>query len=326
MRLKSVFCILCLAVFVIPLPTQAQDGLGDEQIALMQRVFAALRQADTYTRYVENRTTIHTQEVAVTVPDVFSGSSLTSISSTATSTILRGEPFDNIATQTSVIVSEQPLDSEIMVTYTFNAETRYVDGVVYVNASYAQPDPALPILPVGWVVIDDPALWETLGVLDLNEYFANDEETDSRSLEDLLLESPELLNQIVLDVTSTPGALLDGTLVEVINLTLDFAVIFEQGVEVGGGTVSGDELTQSLLASSEIDFVATFMLDENDQLIGNGTSLTITIPNIDAVAYSPDEEVPPGTTIDLRITRLENTVLSKIDDMTLLPVAAPEQP
>jgi hypothetical protein len=57
--------------------------------------------------------------------------------------------------------------------YSMEAEIRYVDGVLYVNAAYLETQGDVPALPEGWVIVDDAANFPEFEVLELEDYLTD---------------------------------------------------------------------------------------------------------------------------------------------------------
>ncbi len=314
-----ILCVLFLIVLLIPTPAGAQDnGLSDEQIILLERLFNAIENADNYTSYIETKTIFNTQAVEVNIPDTMS----LSLSRSATQTITATTVGDDVAALATVTVTSQDFENPVPLTYTLNADIRYVEEVLYVQASYSVPNPDLPPLPVGWVVVDDPAIFPEL---DLEPYFDQEQTDDGSSLEELLFRDRERLSKIVSDVTVLSGTGPAGQPVDLITLSLDFLTVFEEGLGLPLDVEGIDpEVLLTLLTSSDISFTATFTLSENDQISGSELILAVQTPRIDLAALSDGEDIPPGTTFNLGLSRVESSSMSRINDESLPPIETPD--
>lgn len=309
------WCVLVL-LMLMPPAAQAQDDLSDEQVALLERLFEAIDNADNYTSYLETKTIFNTQTIEIDIPE----SANLSISRAATQTMTATTVAGDVAAFATVTVTTQ--DFENPITYTLNADIRYVADVLYVQASYAVPNPDLPTLPSDWIVVDDPAMFPDL---DLETFFDHQDQTEDSSLRDLLFSDRTRLNQIVSDISILSGIGPDGEAVDLITLSLDFLTVFEEGlgfpVDVEG-VDPGVLLT--LLTSSDITFSATFTLRPGDQISGSELILAVNTPDMDLAALSGDANIPPDTTFALRLNRVESSSISRINDDTLPTIEAPE--
>lgn len=313
-RLISI--ILLPMMVLIVLPSQAQDGgLSDEQFALLERLLAALNQP--YTSYTLEQTSLSTQLMTITIPNEFSGTAI-QINSRV---VNRTKVGDNTRAEVVATTSYQEPGSAAPFSYTINAEIRRVDETLYVNATYAEASADLPVLPSGWVVIEQTEDWPELNDIALADYLPPTPQS-SPTLADLLAQDRALVGRIIGDIQHTPATLIDGTPIEIITLQLDFHAIMtsELGLDYSVSTLDA-VILDTLLADADIEFSATFTLNTAGQVIGQQVTLTLKVEAIDAAALSAD--IPVSTTLDLNISQTENSFYSQINDPTLPIIEAP---
>lgn len=313
-RLFSV--ILLLTVVCWTQPSHAQEGgLSEEQLTLLERLLTAL--AQPYASYRLESTNLNTQIITITIPNEFSGTAIQNNSRV----INRVKVGNDLSAQVTATASYREPEADTPFSYTINAEIRRVNQLLYANAAYETALTDLPILPSGWVTIENPADWPALTELALADYLPRTDQSRP-TLEDLLTQDRALVEQIITDIQATPSTLTDGTPVDIITLKLDFQAILASDLGLDYSAATLDAVTLgALLSDATIQFTAAFTLNSQGQVIGRQVVLTIQAEGIDAAALSAD--IPAGTTIDLSVTQTENSFYTRINDPTLPVIEAP---
>ena len=146
---RTLLVVALLIVAVMPLlnTTHAQDGLTDDELALVQRVFAANGPA-SYATYMDTSTLTQTLISELTSPELgtIEQSRIETINMTAQ--VIAGENPNILATF--------DIDSDVFsltdgegVAYAFSGigEARLVDGTLYFQTQYVETDDEAMILP-----------------------------------------------------------------------------------------------------------------------------------------------------------------------------------
>lgn len=313
-RLISIILLPMMVLMV--LPSQAQDGgLSDEQFAFLERLLVALNQP--YTSYTLEQTSLSTQLMTITIPNEFSGTAI-QINSRV---VKRTKVGDNTRAEVVATTSYQEPGSASPFSYSIDAEIRRVDETLYVNAAYVETLADLPVLPIGWVVIEQAEDWPELNDIALADYLPITPQS-SPTLADLLAQDRALVGRIISDIQYIPATLTDGTPIDIIILQLDFHAMMtsEFGLDYSVSTLDA-VILDALLADADIEFSATFTLNTAGQVIGQQVALMLKVEAIDAAALSAD--IPVGTTLGLNISQTENSFYSQINDPTLPIIEAP---
>lgn len=213
MKRLAVCCLIALLALA-SLPAHAQE---DESQALYERVMAAFEAFDaTYSSYYAHQLT----ESGGTTVSTFNGATTESIGNIITETenyvITDDEDSRNILSYATLSVTTEiggaaPLTSGSVM----EAELRFVDGTLYVNAVYAESDATSLPLPEGWTVVADPndPTIVALGGLGLKQYLEGDG-AGIVTIQKVL----GLFDGLATSASIEDGMLEDGTAVEIITL------------------------------------------------------------------------------------------------------------
>lgn len=213
MRIRLLVLIALLAVTVVGVPVQAQEGPSEEELALLDRVQTARDILHGRSSYTELSVGEQTQTLTAKL-GVRTQTATTVRTWDRTASVLRegGElsnaqifltmEFDNAGT-----VDSSP--------FTVTGEARLVDGVLYVNGAFEDASAVPPglTLPEGWVTVENDGRYPVLERLGLEGYL---DETSP-------FDNEEVLKEAVTHIASEPGVLEDGTAVDYITFTFDAA-------------------------------------------------------------------------------------------------------
>lgn len=179
---------------------------------------------------------------------------------------------------------------------------RYVDGVLYVNAVYADPEAAAavaPTLPDGWVVVEDVANFFEFAELDLDVFVEafNEESDDDEESE---------ISQFIAFLDDAESITISedeiaGTAVEVIEFGLGIAG-FNTFIEINNDADDAalaffDLILNSIEDDSEIMFLTVALEPETDTLFLLDLTLDVAIEGADASVLDPS--IPAGALLDL---------------------------
>jgi len=290
----------------------AQDGgLGDEQRALLDRVFEARARLDTYASYVEENAGSEVQALTI----VLGGQALEFNDATEweqTQTILNTEEGQNVTAQIRATVKGEDWPD-----YVVMAEARLVDGTLYVRAAYEDAGKdLLPPLPEGWIVVDDPdappEAYPALEALQLDSL--------GRDPSNLLLEDQDLFRAVATDVRSEPVALDDGTQAEQISV-----IINRDGLVTVLAESAEDPFQQALYSALSDASQATLvlLLDAAGEPLQVRTEFFMAVEEMDATALNPDD-FPEGTTLAFTFAGREEMRYSQVNE-PFKAVTAPEE-
>ncbi|MBN1201844.1 MAG: hypothetical protein JXJ20_08320 [Anaerolineae bacterium] len=306
--------IIMLFALVAVLPTSAQGDLSDEEIALLEKVIAAVQAIDTHDTYM-----LHSVETSNNGSTIQSGDQIyeTAEQETfdGTASIIRG---DNKNILTLIHTETSGSDSEgAEYLYTITAEARFVDGVLYVNAtregeSTAELDP----MPDGWAIIEDLLGWPALDSLQLDDLL-EDKEDD-------VFDYPDILIAATSSVTSETGTDENGNPVERITITLD-ADGLKYMVQEMSLILEGEEgqstTTLFNLADDTSTMSSTITLDAEGNAIRRDARTNFIWTAADMTVLNPN--VPAGTTLT---GFMELTLMTEISGINepLEPTTVPE--
>ncbi len=314
----AAFALVCCLIFAVALPVSAQGGrLPDDQQALVDRVLAAIAATESYASFVSDLTETTSNAMSVQLGGTPSTSADSyTIQQTTHYTTADGQP--NISTTATADVSSQAFGAAAPEQYTLHAETRVVDGVLYVNAQReTTTEASLPPMPDGWVVVRNASDWPALRILQLGDDLLN-------------LDSPDLFDpnvpQLLKDATSATqadGTLDDGTPVTVITLTLTGHDL-RRGL--GDYMTAKDPAPTTAVYYGSIDldqssWIMTFSLNDQDQIVAFTADASVIWTGFDLNAISP--QTAKGTLLD-QTTTLKGTYAIRGIGEPLEPVAAPE--
>lgn len=316
MRFK--FClliVLLMSIFVSPLAAQ-DDGLSEEEQALLDRVLTAVASVRTFSSYSTTATVSETQDLSINIAgieQVLTSSTTAEIQANLIDP--RGENPNVSGTATASFASNENGEE---VAYDVEAEFRYVEGVLYINAQYANDTTGPMDLPEGWTVVDSlEGLPEQLDILNLDKVIESvmtgetDDPTDALANLQKVAENASV-------ITSTEEE-IDGVAVEAVTITFDWTTMRDAMVEDIGGEDNPIMPVFDQL-SGDIGSITVY-LDENDQPVGYILNLNIDLQDIDLSAVT--SEVPAGTGISMLLTLEQSNMLSNVNG-TLEPVTAPE--
>lgn len=321
-RLMMILALLAMMVVAVgnAIPTsQAQDGLSEEELALLERLYEAVQKIEGYDAYVLERSELQSMDFYVSVAGfIISQSESTLVEALQTVT----ESGANVHVVATLVVdsSEDSPQGSSSQAYTAQVEARLVDGELYVNAEYLDSEGDAPQLPTGWIDFDSLSFdaLEVLSKLSLDNLLDAGLDSDS-PLDDL-----ETLLSVVTEVNLTSETLDDGTEVDVITV-----VIGSDGVmsllESRGEFDPNDPMTAGIVdvMGDNFEVSVQFKLDADDNIRYALLGLTIDMADFD-ISTMGIEGMPPGTTMSMTISFQEVRQYSNINDASLEPVEAPE--
>jgi hypothetical protein len=299
-------------------PAKAQGGLSEEQLALLERVVAAVQKVDEYSSYVNTETSTLSLDGNISIA-TFSQNILRVQSLEKTTTYVLGDNPNALVLATySIEESEEAGDTT---GYTVEAEARYVDGTLYLAAEVVDGDAEEASVPEGWASGDD---LEGYGIFDdinldglLERVGAVEPDDEANSpLEDL-----EVLEKVATDVTAEEITLEDGTAATAITISMDFVTLLTEAPESFGGD-EPDESSLALFSAFEGSVVqAVVVLGEDDNPISYELSFEGSLVDFDAAVISPQAA---GGTLNLNFSFGQSSELSQVNE-AIEPVAAPEE-
>ena len=318
MTVRKGFVIGFVAVMIVALtlgsgaPARAQDGSGlsEEQLALLDRVFAARQLLDTFESYVEIGTGLDAQTLTLVLGE--QSVDLADVTEWAwTESVINSPDGKNVDAQLGAAVSSQGEEAFRVV-----GDARFVDGVLYVSAAYDPPSDDLPPLPDGWLLIEDP---ETIGdshpalaALQLDNISSDEPNT--------LLEDQARMRETASDVTLETVTLDDGT--EADRITVVFGRDAILGVMVEG---VDDPFQLGLFSGLTDESGATLsaLLDGEGRALEVRTTIDLIAVDIDAATLSPDD-FPDGALLSFAFQGVEEQRYEQINEARE-PVSAPEE-
>jgi len=292
-------------------PALAQgDGLTEEQLALLDRVFAASEQLQAFESYIEEGAGDESQELTVTLEEQ-AFELLDSTEWQRTQTVINAPEGKNVDAQLSATVSSQGEE-----TFRINAEARFVAGTLYVSAAYDEPAAELAPLPEGWIAVEDAdTIGETYPALDALQLgsIASDEPS-------ALLEDQERIRTTATDVTLETITLEDGTSADQITVVIGRDALLEIILED-----TDDSFQLGLFSALSEDSQATLsvVLDDEGRAVEVRNTIELSAQDIDAAALSPDD-FPPGALLSFSFVGNEEQRFRQIGE-TFEPVSAPEE-
>lgn len=312
---KRKFLLILVLLFAFSTVAFAQEEVPPEDYAaLAERLSAANEASDAFTSYAVENVTTENQSISVVVGE-FSQNIVSNVERTSNATVTRGE---NPSGQGTVTVVASSQEGETAASYTIEAEVRYVDGVLYVNAAYTESEGDVPELPEGWVEVEDPAFAFEFSSLDLEGFIDlfDDDEDENDPLESI----QELLDAAT-SVTTFEDE-IDGTPVEVFAITLGWEGLLVM-MEASGDFDAEDPvmgLFAEAMADQEDVVNVAVALDEDDNMIGMAYGFTMSLAEMDASQLDPNLE---GGTITALIENSEVNEISQLNE-TFDPVEVPE--
>ena len=315
-RLLKILPVVALAL-IVAVPALAQGGLSDEQQATLDRLIAAVDASESYQSYSRHAVETTTQELTLNLGGTLMDATETEVVEKTAVFAYDDEGQVNIQGEFTATVTSQPLGAGAPFEYVLTGEVRLVSGVLYVRAEReSENEASLPPMPEGWVIVESAEDWPALDVLELDDLLENQDSPDifDASVPDVLA--------LASDVSTSPGTLDDGTVVEVISLTLDKAAL-------------GDAL--SLLAADQeplspeveayyagLDDVSrwdmVFSLSEAGDVVHFTSDTQLSWTEFDISILSSD--LPPGTLLDQQGQLLGEFDITAINE-PVEPVEAP---
>lgn len=312
---NRIVVIVIVAALALAAPGSAavikaqNGGLSADQLALLERVFEARAYLEVVGSYAENRTGTETQLLTLEWEDqVFEFYDETEWEQAQT--VINTAAGTNAQAQVRAAVT-----GEDWPPYVVSGEVRLVDDVLYVNASYEEPDASLPPLPEGWFAVPDIEAaqqeYPALVALQLDNV--------SRSEPAPLLENQQLIRDTATDVQLASAELADGTQADQITVT------FGRDALLAVMTEDVEDAFQLALfgAMSDASYAALIVtLDAENRPLHVRTEIVLVAEGIDAAALSPDD-FPPGMMLSFRFEGVEEQSYRQFNE-TFEPVAVPE--
>lgn len=271
---KMIVLLLVVAVFVIIMPVGAQDGLSDEEIALIDRVLDASDPDEAFDSYQFERG----EERVLDMTLSFAGQDIAFNESYEVTTEgyykYDGAIESGNATSELMVFTSNP-DGEV--SFSMTADVIGVDEALYVNATVVDGINPADDLGEGWLTITSadeiPVALEDFGFDD----FFDDEEED----EDDPTEDRELLISLASTVTLEESELENGTPVELITMLIDGDNLLEFFAELSKEDDGDNPFTQAIYTSDvqgEIILIAA--LDADDNLVGKAILMNMVIESL----------------------------------------------
>lgn len=320
-RLMMVLAVLAMVIVAVGnIPTsQAQDGLTDDEKALVERFYNAAQKVDDYDSYVLETSELQSQDLTASIAGFEMGQTSSVLIETTQTVTLGGDNIALIGTLAVDTAETGPTGGDAY-SFTAQVEGRLVDGVIYVNAQYLESDGDLPELPEGWFELDalDFDVADLLSDLSLEDWLDEEEMTDTP------FETLETFIAAVSDITLTQETLDDGTEVDVITATIGAGGIMDMMADSDSFDPE-DPTNMALMGMMGDNFDITFQikLDSEDNPRYGILSMTIDLIdlNMDELGM---EDMPPGGTMSMVMSNQEVRQWSNINDPALQPVEAPE--
>ncbi|MBZ0310266.1 MAG: hypothetical protein K8I82_29670 [Anaerolineae bacterium] len=315
MRFKWILLVAALLMTLLP-AVGAQDGLSEEEQALLERVTTALQGVETYTSFETTVTLTETQTIDVAL--LGQQSNQVSSSVVQLDAVVIDSNGDNPNVSGTAVATVSEAEDNLTTDYVLEAEFRFVEGVLYVNAQYADGTTGPLPLPEGWVTVDDVEAPE-FEVLNLDEVVGDMMNLDEANENDNLLDALGKVAEAATSVTLTEEE-IDGTAVEVVTITFNWTGI--RDVLAADNPPDASNPFFAIIEQIEGDIASiSLVLDENDQVIGYRFNLSMTVAEVDLSQFT--DEVPAGTMISIDFTQAQDAALSNING-TFEPVTAPE--
>lgn len=310
------YSIFLLVLLLITLPVTNAQSPDDE---VVDRALAALQSIDTYASYVKTMTQTDTSNVTISYGENQQVTDFNAINDETTTFIRQGNSANvhTLITRTyNMLINSQ--GNEQRISYTAEAEMRYVDEKLYFQSRYTDLEGNVPILAPGWIEIDDPTIFPNLEHYNLESRL---QEIRGEKFE-LFKQDPEILKPLITEVTNDSGTLDDGTPVEMITLTItaeNLAEILRLDPDFDPGAADS-LLFQQLTDESQASI--TISIDDQGQARALTSTLLLIGDNVDMHALSPSD-VPEGVTVTFRNEVISQSVYTQINE-PLEPVGVPE--
>lgn len=313
-------------------PVQAQDGndLSEEEKALLERLLTAGQPAD-YSSYIADVSRSQTTTFSIGMMGFsLDQSQVRTVESSRQ--VITGDDRNVLAT--FVATSEDSSSTFGVATtssYTIESEARLVDGVLYVQAEYADlidPTGAIPALDDGWIKINNAAdIPFALSVLELGELYAENEggfaeETIDPLALDNYFEGLETLQRLARTVTLS-STTIDGMTYDLITVTVGFDDLLAEAED--SIDVSDPFVGVILEAFSDGEMEVSGALDENNSIVQLNLSMLVEIEDLPINTAEMGLESELGDTeilFSISLDYQQTTVYSQINE-PLEPVTAP---
>jgi hypothetical protein len=297
----------------------AQDDLSEEEQQLLERAAEAsnpLEEAESFAiDATESQELINILDFAGQVQEV-----TTILDRSASYEITLGDTNSGTADITVNVLEDFGFGPS---EYTVNAEARYVDDTLYVNASFEEGAEGQFELPEGWVVVDPAnvfefAGFENLGLQEFVDFFADEEEDETSSTEQL----QQLL-------TAAAGAFLesgevDGEEVDIVTINFGFAGLIEVFSAQDETFDPEADPILSLIGESAGDaddlVVVEIALDDEDNIVEVAQTIALVLEEIDSGELDPELA---GGTFSLTLIQSNSELRTQIGE-EFSTVEAPE--
>ncbi|MBI5930275.1 MAG: hypothetical protein HY862_13275 [Chloroflexi bacterium] len=294
---------------------RAQSGLSDEQLALLERVVTAVTAVDDYTSYVSTENTTLAINGNVTLAG-FTQNILQNQTLDKTTTYILGDNPNALIVAT--YTSESSQEAGKTVSYTVNAEARYVEETLYFNGSVTDGDATQVDLPEGWVTVDDVTTYDIFDSIGLDNLLERVGAVEQDPTKESPLKDLELLKKVVTNITVEETTLEDGSTANTFVLTIDLASLIANDPNAFGGDSSSTALFNAFEGQN---VEATIVLDADDNPWSYNLTFGGNLVDADASTLSPSLA---GATLTLDFSFSQSSELSQVNE-EIEPVTAPEE-
>jgi hypothetical protein len=293
--------VILTALLLSAAPLAAQDGLSEEELALVQRYLDAVDMVREHNSYIDTRTETQTQIVQAISEGVVVQEEETSKVEESITTVIRG---DNPGGSRQLTVTTTDADG---ITTVVAVELRFVDGILYGKANYVEGEGEADF-PDEFVELD-PEAESVFSDFDLDSFARA--VLGERDEENPLL-NPDLLVTFV-DSASSSQDELDGETVEVITLMIPTSRLYDMLLESDPESF-GDPQSAALFGfiTEEGGAQITLYLDEQGRALANEVTATIILRDIPLTTLNPNGT--EGITLDFNIVQSQSATLSQINE------------
>ena len=313
--------ILSLLLVGVRIPTSAQNALSEDEQALLQRAWDAVAQWQNYQSYEYSSRMDLAQTVSGGIGDQLSINDVLNLRLDVTQAITYLEGGANVQQHYRLDAAQSTLDPTQQTDYVLEADTRQVDGVVYVNAAYTEPGPGQQAVPTGWFIYGD----QDTPAVDSLRLDGLGGRLDRLALGQLfgvfggnaLAEVEQIFQTQATAITSESGVLEDGTPIERIQFTLT-----TEGLQALWGLFDRQDMVEEFLLAqllSATPLTYTLILDTDGNLVGVEHTIDFNVTDLDISSLVN----APGFTLTVM---LQQTVSARFTSINadLEVVAAPE--
>ncbi len=214
------FIVVLSLLFAFTNHVDAQDGLTPEEQILLDRIASAADILDSYTGYVESG--VENTDFTLSGSLVgFNFNETQSYARTFETQVILTDSINYHSYQTMAVDIDSELDEETNATFELEAEMRYVNGVLYANASYLSAEGDYPELPDGWTILEESDDYTIFVDLEVNRFLTENQENLLRLA---------LFEGAVAEILSEP-MMLNGINVDVITVVINIDGIMESASE-----------------------------------------------------------------------------------------------